>query len=51
MDLKTFNDYEIAKISEDEESKIKNLEQRLKMEQNKDLVLIAYQQKGNETLA
>lgn len=50
MDMKTFNDYEIANISEDEESKIKDLEQRLKSEQNKDLVLIAFQQKDNKVM-
>lgn len=51
MDIKTFNEYEIANISNDEEAKIKDLEQKLKNEGNKELVLIAYQQKGNDIIA
>lgn len=49
MDMKTFNDYVIANISKDEEYKIKDLEQKLNTEQNKDIVLIAYQQNDNKT--
>ena len=50
MDIKNFNEYEIASISENEESKIKDLEQKIKAECNKDLVLIAYQQKDTKAM-
>lgn len=43
--MKDFNDYKYADISEKENAEIKQLENQLKSETGKDVVLIAYQEK------
>lgn len=43
--MKDFNEYEFATISEKENSEIKNLENKIKSESGKDVVLIAYEKK------
>ena len=50
MENKNFSDYEIAKITVEEESKLKELERAICEESKKDVVLIAYQQKVTDSL-
>lgn len=45
MANKQFDDYEIANISAKEEQELSKLEQSMRNETNKDVVLIAYQPK------
>ena len=45
-DMKDFNEYQFANITENENNEIKKLEHQIKSESGKDIVLIAYQQKN-----
>lgn len=49
--MKDFKDYTYAQISDQENQEIKNLENQLKSKTGKDVVLIAYAEKGTSTQA
>ena len=46
--MKDFKDYQFANITEQENNELKNLEDQIKSESGKDVVLIAYQEKKDE---
>lgn len=49
--MKEFNQYEIANISDHDNSKIKELEAQIKDQTGQEVVLIAYQENQKEKLS
>lgn len=49
MDKISFDNYEVAKISEDDKRKIAELEKSISSSLRKDVVLIAYESKSKDT--